>query len=60
MVAVDGASGALGRAPCGATTRDGCTEMGVADACGRWHWGVRWSSLWGHETCEEEEEEGEE
>eukprot|EP00959_Pyramimonas_sp_CCMP1952_P302696 6333746-Pyramimonas_sp.AAC.1 len=27
--------------------------MGVADACGRCHWGVGWSSLWGHETCEE-------
>eukprot|EP00959_Pyramimonas_sp_CCMP1952_P076876 1606725-Pyramimonas_sp.AAC.1 len=22
--------------------------MGAADACGRWHWGLRWSSLWGH------------
>eukprot|EP00959_Pyramimonas_sp_CCMP1952_P001275 25908-Pyramimonas_sp.AAC.1 len=20
------------------------------DACGRSHWGIRWSSLWGHET----------
>eukprot|EP00959_Pyramimonas_sp_CCMP1952_P119680 2502637-Pyramimonas_sp.AAC.1 len=20
------------------------------DACGRSHWGLRWSSLWGHET----------
>ena len=26
--------------------------MGVGDACGRQHWGLRWSSLWGHETCE--------
>eukprot|EP00959_Pyramimonas_sp_CCMP1952_P336766 7051639-Pyramimonas_sp.AAC.1 len=22
--------------------------MGLRDACGRWHWGIRWSSLWGH------------
>ena len=21
-------------------------------ACGPCHWGLRWSSLWGHETCE--------
>ena len=26
--------------------------LGVADACGHLHWGPRWSSLWGHETCE--------
>ena len=26
--------------------------MGVGDACGRSHWDFRWSSLWGHETCE--------
>merc|ERR1712147_225645 len=24
--------------------------LGVRDACGRQHWGLRWSSLWGHET----------
>eukprot|EP00959_Pyramimonas_sp_CCMP1952_P293768 6144279-Pyramimonas_sp.AAC.1 len=24
----------------------------VDDACGRSHWNLRWSSLWGHETCE--------
>ena len=24
--------------------------LGVADACGHPHWGLRWSSLWGHET----------
>eukprot|EP00959_Pyramimonas_sp_CCMP1952_P123766 2587549-Pyramimonas_sp.AAC.1 len=29
-----------------------CAEVGVADACGRWHWGLRWSPLRGHETCE--------
>ena len=26
--------------------------LGGGDACGRQHWGLRWSSLWGHETCE--------
>eukprot|EP00959_Pyramimonas_sp_CCMP1952_P329203 6892157-Pyramimonas_sp.AAC.1 len=26
--------------------------MGVGDACERWHWGLRWSSLWGHEACD--------
>ena len=25
----------------------GCAELGVRDACGRSHWGLRWSSLWG-------------
>ena len=25
-------------------TCEGCAEMGVADACGRRHWGLRWSS----------------
>ena len=32
--------------------------MGVADACGRWNWGLRWNSLWGHETCEGRAEMG--
>ena len=26
--------------------------MGGGDACGLCHWGLRWSPLWGHETCE--------
>eukprot|EP00959_Pyramimonas_sp_CCMP1952_P289086 6046040-Pyramimonas_sp.AAC.1 len=26
--------------------------MGAAGACVRWHLGLRWSSLRGHETCE--------
>ena len=26
--------------------------MGGGDACERRHWGPRWSSLWGNETCE--------
>eukprot|EP00959_Pyramimonas_sp_CCMP1952_P035862 750802-Pyramimonas_sp.AAC.1 len=24
-------------------------NIGFWDACGRGHWGLRWSSLWGHE-----------
>eukprot|EP00959_Pyramimonas_sp_CCMP1952_P154544 3232919-Pyramimonas_sp.AAC.1 len=24
--------------------------LGEGDACERCHWGLRWSSLWGHET----------
>eukprot|EP00959_Pyramimonas_sp_CCMP1952_P087887 1838995-Pyramimonas_sp.AAC.1 len=28
----------------------GCAVIG-GDACERCHWGVQWSSLWGHETC---------
>eukprot|EP00959_Pyramimonas_sp_CCMP1952_P259435 5424178-Pyramimonas_sp.AAC.1 len=30
----------------------GVAEVDVACACGRWRWGLRWSSLRGHETCE--------
>ena len=26
--------------------------MGAVGACERSHLGLRWSSLWGHETCE--------
>eukprot|EP00959_Pyramimonas_sp_CCMP1952_P381801 8000586-Pyramimonas_sp.AAC.1 len=25
--------------------------MGGGTACGRSHWNLRWSSLWGHEAC---------
>ena len=25
--------------------------LGGGDACEHPHWGLRWSSLWGHETC---------
>eukprot|EP00959_Pyramimonas_sp_CCMP1952_P231417 4837187-Pyramimonas_sp.AAC.1 len=25
--------------------------LGGADACEPCHWGLRWSSRWGHETC---------
>eukprot|EP00959_Pyramimonas_sp_CCMP1952_P353561 7407547-Pyramimonas_sp.AAC.1 len=31
---------------------EGYAEFGVRGACGRQHWGLRWSSLWGHATCE--------
>eukprot|EP00959_Pyramimonas_sp_CCMP1952_P278823 5829934-Pyramimonas_sp.AAC.1 len=24
--------------------------LGVADACAHPHWGLRWSSVWGHEA----------
>eukprot|EP00959_Pyramimonas_sp_CCMP1952_P355281 7441880-Pyramimonas_sp.AAC.1 len=30
----------------------------VHNACGRCHWGFRWSSLWGHKTFSECEETG--
>eukprot|EP00959_Pyramimonas_sp_CCMP1952_P296197 6195960-Pyramimonas_sp.AAC.1 len=30
----------------------------VRDACGRSHRGLRWGSLWGHETCEGNAETG--
>eukprot|EP00959_Pyramimonas_sp_CCMP1952_P454732 9470390-Pyramimonas_sp.AAC.2 len=36
--------------PYGATKREGCAEMCGADACELHHWGLRWSSLWGHEA----------
>eukprot|EP00959_Pyramimonas_sp_CCMP1952_P099921 2089174-Pyramimonas_sp.AAC.1 len=26
--------------------------LNCVDACGPCHWGLRWSSLWGHEPCE--------
>ena len=42
----DAASGAFGGAPYGATeTCEGCAELGAGAACGRSHWGLRWSSL---------------
>eukprot|EP00959_Pyramimonas_sp_CCMP1952_P130556 2730106-Pyramimonas_sp.AAC.1 len=27
-------------------------RLGVEKTCGPWHWGLRWSSLWGSETCD--------
>eukprot|EP00959_Pyramimonas_sp_CCMP1952_P262588 5490758-Pyramimonas_sp.AAC.2 len=39
-----GGTGAFGGAPSGATKLEGCAEVGVGDACGRWHCGLRWSS----------------
>eukprot|EP00959_Pyramimonas_sp_CCMP1952_P225339 4712626-Pyramimonas_sp.AAC.1 len=26
--------------------------MGGGTTCGRCHWGLRWSSVWGHGACE--------
>ena len=50
---VDLATGAFGVAPYGATKRVmGRAEKKGADACGPCHWGLRCSSLWGHETNE--------
>ena len=50
------ATGAFGGAPHGATNRvRGVPEwvsMRGRGACGHGHWGLRWSSLWGHEPCE--------
>ena len=31
---------------------EGWAAVGAAGACERTHWGLRWSSRWGHETCE--------
>ena len=46
------ATRAFGGAPDGATKRvRGVPKWGGA-ACGPCHWGLRWSSLWCHETCE--------
>ena len=53
---MDCATGAFGGAPYGATNRVrgvpkwACGWRG--GACGRGHWGLGWSSLWGHEPCE--------
>ena len=48
------ATGAFGGTPYGATNRlRGVPKWGSmsgADACEHPHWGLRWSSLWGHET----------
>ena len=50
------ATGTLGGAPYGATNRvrgvPKWGSMGGADACEHPHWGLRWSSLWGHEPSE--------
>eukprot|EP00959_Pyramimonas_sp_CCMP1952_P212621 4448691-Pyramimonas_sp.AAC.2 len=47
---------AFGGSPYRATKRVKCVCVCVpkvgGDACGRSHWGPRWRSLWGHETCE--------
>eukprot|EP00959_Pyramimonas_sp_CCMP1952_P334738 7009860-Pyramimonas_sp.AAC.1 len=33
-------------------TCDMCANVGAAMSCERSQWGLRWSSLWGYETCE--------
>ena len=46
------ATGALGGAPYGATKCVRGVPKWRGAACEVCHWGPRWSSLWGHETCE--------
>ena len=36
----------------GDETCEGCADMEVETVCGPCHWGLRWSSLWGHVACE--------
>ena len=52
---VDSAAGASGAAPDGATKYvKGYAGFGMrwaGAACGPCHWGLRCSTLWGHETC---------
>ena len=38
--------------PIGPRTVRGVRQNGAAVPCGPSHWGLRWSSLWGHEPCE--------
>eukprot|EP00959_Pyramimonas_sp_CCMP1952_P154188 3225806-Pyramimonas_sp.AAC.1 len=60
MVCRNGCGGRIGTVPLwpwvelpiGATQRVRCAEMGAPGACGRRHWGLRWGSKWGCETCE--------
>eukprot|EP00959_Pyramimonas_sp_CCMP1952_P320188 6700715-Pyramimonas_sp.AAC.1 len=47
-----GATGTLGGAPYGGTKRVRGVPNGAAPPCGQRHCDLRWSSLWGHETCE--------
>eukprot|EP00959_Pyramimonas_sp_CCMP1952_P276694 5783804-Pyramimonas_sp.AAC.1 len=37
---------------------EGRAEIGAAPPCGPWHLGLRWNSLWGHETRERRAEMG--
>ena len=43
---------AFGGVPYGATKRVRGVPKWGGSPCGRSHWGLWWSSLWGHETCE--------
>ena len=42
----------FGGAPCGGTKRVRGVPKWAGRACGPCHWGLWWSSLWGHGTCE--------
>ena len=42
----------------GHEAREGCADIGGGDACERCHWGLGWSSRWGHEPCEGRAEMG--
>eukprot|EP00959_Pyramimonas_sp_CCMP1952_P239685 5008743-Pyramimonas_sp.AAC.2 len=47
----EAACGRFGRAPDGETKRvRGLPKRGW-NPCGLCHWGLQWSSLWGHEPC---------
>eukprot|EP00959_Pyramimonas_sp_CCMP1952_P467150 9491119-Pyramimonas_sp.AAC.1 len=37
---------------CGSTGGTGVSHSGPSAEGGLFHWRFRWSSLWGHETCE--------
>ena len=38
--------------PMGPRTVSGVRQNGAGPQCEPCHWDLRWSSLWGHETCE--------
>eukprot|EP00959_Pyramimonas_sp_CCMP1952_P036072 754806-Pyramimonas_sp.AAC.1 len=49
----DPAAAAFGGAASSHETCEGCAKMWDGTACGRCHWGLRWSTLWDHVTREE-------
>ena len=55
--AVLGSSGSMRSRPLGPSVElpmgPRSAVLGRGDACDRGHWDIRWSSLWGHETCKE-------
>ena len=38
--------------PMGHEAGEGCAKMMAGPHANAAHWGLRWSSLWGHEPCE--------